>query len=199
MIEEIEMRTEEQESSILDELLEDAPEVPETVSEIDLTSLFTNQEEALQFFNQLPMHIMNLWANNDKVIHIITPIGASKAVKTVVDTSNVPGLPNDLIQVYEALRETIQYSEHPEEKNIRVITLKQAINSQELLSVHSWANDNQIEIYDALKKRNLLVQPTMEELRILLLIDTLLEIREAASSRVILPGMPSGRLPSKVR
>jgi hypothetical protein len=196
LIEELD-RTEEEEDNLLNELLEDAEvEAPQLVGEFDLTSLFSSHDEALQFFQQLPMHILNLWANNDKVIHIISPEGSSASVRSVVENSNIPGLQAELVEVYEKLKSSIQYTEHPEEKGIRVITLKQAINTQELLSVHYWANDPKVELYDVLRKRNLLVQPTMEELRMLVLFDTLLEIREAASNRILVPG---GRLPNMVR
>lgn len=188
-------RTEEQENSLLDDLLEDVPEQPTEVNEFDLASLFESQDEALQFFQQLPTHILNLWANNDKVIHIITPPGASAAVKAVVDRATLQNLQTELAQVYSVLKEMIQYSEHPEEKSVRIITLKQAINAQEIMSVHSWSNDPKIELYEALRKRNLVIQPTMEELRILALVDTLLEIREN-STRVV---VPNGRLPNIVR
>lgn len=195
MSEEVQKRTEEEEDILLNELLRDAPKEQEKGSDFDLASLFENEEEATEFFLQLPTHLLNLWANNDRVIHIIAPSEeACSAVKSLLDNASIPGMQPELAQIYTTLKDSIQYSANPTERGIRLITLKTAINVQEVISAHSWANDPKVNIYEALRNRNFVIQPTMQELRMLLLIDTLLEIREN-SSRIVVPG----RVPSMVR
>lgn len=177
--------------SLLDDLLSDEPQ-----SVVSLSNIFESEEQSNEFFSQLPMHIMQLWANNDKVIHIISPTGTSEAIKSVLDNATLQGVAPELMQVFLTLKEQIKYSENPEETQIRVITLKQAINAHELMAVHMWAGDPSINLYSALDKRKLTVQPTMEELRMLLLVNTLLDIREANSAGKV---VSASRIPSIVR
>lgn len=186
--------TENRDETLLDELLKDDIE-NETE---DIGKLFDNEDEKNKFLEQFPSYLIGLWAQNDKIIHIVTPTGVSEAMKTAINNINVP-LQKELQPVYEQLRDAIQYNEMAEETGIRIITLKQIINITEVFTAHSWASDPQVDLYEVLNKRNLTIQPTMEELRLLLLIDTLLEIRENQQNKVVaVTGMPQ-RLPKGLR
>ena len=157
--------SENRDETLLDELLADDIDNEAT----DITKLFENEDEKNKFLEQFPSYLIGLWAQNDKIIHIVTPTGMSNAVKENINKIAVP-LQQELQPVYEQLRDAIQYNEMAEETGIRIITLRQIISVTEIFTIHSWAGDPQIELYEALNKRNLTIQPTMEELRLLLLI-----------------------------
>lgn len=164
-----------EEISIDDILSEDIKEQQGNV--YDLSTLFDNEEQENDFFSRLPKTILDLWANNDRLVHFVVPVGAANTLKKRVDELTVPDMNSDLERILDDLRRTIQYSESEEENCFRVITLKQLVNLKEVLSAHSWASNPDVQLYDKLSSSGLVVQPTMEELRILLLIDTLLSIR----------------------
>ena len=189
MIEEI-ITPEVEEDDLLGELLDDTP-----AADFPLVTLFNNEEEFEQFKQQLPMQIMQLWANNDKIIHIVTPVGAGDAVKNLINTLQVFEPGTQLEQVFEQLKSIIQYSEDAEESKLRLITLKQHINIQEVLSIYQWVYNPKVNIHEEIAKSKLVIQPTMEELRILYLIDVLLTIRENNSTKVV----PASMLPPAIR
>lgn len=184
--------------SLLDELLADTPS---EFSVDDVAEIFPNREEADNFFSQFPMAIMNYWANNDKIIHIVTPVGFSEKVKSLILNTKIEGVPELLQNTFDQLKSIIQFAEVPDEQYIRVITLKQAINAQELMSAYQWSNsvgfNRGTDLYDELNKRGLVIQPTMEELRILSLIDLLLDVRTNAASKIINPS--GSRIPAILR
>jgi len=190
---EVEERTEEVEDSLLNDLLGDVEESPAAGNPgFDVTSLFNNEEEAKEFFTRLPMHILNVWANNDKVLHIVCPAGTAGVIKSMVDTSEIPGLEPDFVPIFAQLKDSIQYTEAEGETGIRLITLKQAINSREIISLHEWAHS--VKLYDQIRARNLVIQPTMEELRMLALLDILLESKNDSKKIVA-----ASRIPASIR
>jgi hypothetical protein len=179
-----------QTNGLLDELLENSTETSDDSMKL-LIDLFNSKEDADQFIAELPTHVLNLWANNNRIIHIITPPGVTPAIKSIFNTADMPGVQGELEKVYISLKDSIQYSEDEEVKEVKIITLKQAIAGQELISVHGWVNDPTINLYEALRKANLTVQPTMEELRLLALVNTLLDIRESQNSKLVIPRKPT--------
>ena len=104
----------------------------------------------------------------------------------------LPGLEPDFVPIFAQLKDSIQYTEAEGETGIRLITLKQAINSREIISLHEWAHS--VKLYDQIRARNLVIQPTMEELRMLALLDILLESKNDSKKIVA-----ASRIPASIR
>lgn len=159
-------------------------------------SFFDTEEELEQFKRQMPSSMINLWANNDKIIHIVCPPGLSTEVKALFDSLSLPeGANQQLGQLLEQLKSIIQYSEDPGESRFSIVTLKQSISMQEVMSIYQWSYDPKINIHENISSSGLIIQPTMDELRMLYLMNLLLDIREKNSTRVV----PATMLPSAIR
>lgn len=187
----------------VDGLLESLMEpLEDSVEEFDLSTLFTKtentsaQEECDRFFGELAINVVNLWGENDKIIHIVCKPGSSYHVKKAFNEADLSRLTPDFQGYYKELIKEIEWSEQPGVETIQIITIKQAIRSQEVIAAHTWVSDPSMGYYDVLRQKGLLIQPSMAELRMLVLLDALLDARERKPkilAGTAMPGMRTGK------
>ena len=179
---------------IIDDLLKsNETEKPEIKAE--LKNLFENEEEMENFFVTLPVKVVGAWAENDYLLQIVCPPGYKDAIKERIESEDPKQILQDdrLVKVFQNIMKNVTYVETGNASGIILNTLRQGIAVDEVLSAHSWANTHDVQLYEFLKRRNLRIHPTMEELRILALLDMLLDIREMRDAAKVLP---ASRIPN---
>ena len=95
----------------------------------------------------------------------------------------------------DVCKSQIQYNEGGD--GVRVLTLKSLIESAEIITMHNWAENPKLGLYESIQKSGVFMQHTMEELRQAFVTVKVLECLESTRSKVLTPD--SVRLPMSVR
>lgn len=188
-----------------DDLLTGEPIAVPTASESlkKIENLFDDPVKAQEFPQQAIQLIVNAWAINDRIIQITTKPGYSEDVKRVIKEATTDHLVAPLNDIASQLRDIIIYLEKEEETSISITSLKQQIELQEILSLQNYANSPDNKLYETIRNDfGLMIQPTDTELRTMLLLDVLLDIRENRNRNKIVTATnlpPISRLPNSLR
>lgn len=187
-------------SNELENLLEDVTSTSGDTAEqastvISVDNLFASPEEKLNWTHNFIQAVLAAWSNNDRVIQVFVKSGYAALLKEFVASEEVASIAGQLSQIYQKLVEGIEFTDEGESTEIKMRTLKQHLSVEEIIAVQTWANNPRIKLHETLAQARLIIQPTTEELRLLALLDTLLDIREKNQSNLVVPG----RLPTGIR
>lgn len=189
----------------LDDLLTGEPVSTPTVSESlkKIENLFDSPEKAQEFPQQAVQLIVNAWAINDRIVQITTKPGYAEDVKRVIKEAKLDHLVAPLNDIASQLIDIIVFLEKEEEPSISITSLKQQLELQEILSMQNYANSPENKMYETIRNDfGLMIQPTDSEIRLMLLMDVLLDMREKRNKNKIVTATnlpPVSRLPNSLR
>jgi len=167
-------------ASLLDELLQD--------NEPDMSPLlacFKDAEEMEDAMRNISIQVINAWGANDRLIRIECPIGVGDLIRYKLSKAEM----GNLQPIYNDLKKDIRFQEYDPDvtggtRTIRMFTFKQDMMVNEIISMYGWANDPKVNLYGKLKEAGYDIRPSMEELRLMYLINIVLDMREKGQTIV---------------
>jgi len=168
---------------LLDDLLKESPPV-------NLADLLGDEEKVQQTLHELARVIISTYLESDQVTTVRVAPGYGEALKTAMTSAEVIQRLGEVSQIYLQLVERIQVVEVDGEQRVSVETLRERLLPAEVATVQRWAAEN--DLAKEFEKRGAIFLPTTAELRLLFLMDILLEMRSPRVQTV-------SRLPLAVR